>query len=195
METNDQAEAQQEVEALDTEVEALEAETDEVQDTTNWKAKHDEIVGRLKRAETKLDKLKIDRKAEEKAEVLVKQKTGELDETQLDYLDLKGISESEDIKVLEGIMQKTGMTVRQALKDDYVIKKLEYNKAQREVKEATPSSTRRSSGGGGNDLSLAIAKYEQSGYKELPSDFALRSAVVNAIADRMNPNKPTWRRN
>jgi hypothetical protein len=118
------------------------------------------------------------------------QKTGELDETQLDYLDLKGISEQEDIAIIESIVKKTGVTVRQALKDEYVVAKLEANKANRELKAATPSSTKRSSGGQSNDFQAALAKYEATG--EYPADFALRSAVVDHLVSRNSPNKPAW---
>lgn len=189
-----EAEAQQEVDATEAEVTDLKAETKEVQETTDWKAKYEETEGRLRRAETKLEKSKIEKKAEAKAEAIVKEKTGELDETQLDYLDLKGINEPEDIDAIQKVMLKTGMTVRQALKDDYVQSRLTALKAGREVKSATPSSTKRGGNGGGSDLAIALAKYEQSGYKDLPADFALRSAVVNATADKTNPNKPSWRR-
>lgn len=188
MDTNEQF-TDQEVETLEAEVEELEGETEEVKDTTDYKAKLDEAQGQLKRALKQLEKSKIEKKVEEK----LQQKQGELDETQLDYLDVKGITEQEDIDVVESIVKKTGMTVRQALKDDYVIGKLEKLKAAREVKEATPSATKRGGSGGGNDLALAIAKYEQSGYKDLPSDFKLRSAVINAVTEKSDPNKPSWR--
>lgn len=118
-----------------------------------------------------------------------KSKTGELDETQLDYLDLKGFTEADDIKIIERHVQRTGETVRQALKDEYVLSKLEANKAHREVKDATPSGTKRG-GNQSNDLASALAKFEQTG--ELPTDFTLRSAVVNAKVDKSNSNKPAW---
>ncbi len=170
------------------------------EDATDYKAEalklRDKAIAQRERTKALKKELADTRKAVEIAAGVKKEspvKTGELDETQLDYLDLKGISESEDLKIIERHIKNTGETVRQALKDDYVVKKLEANKSQREVKEATPSSTKRSGSGGGNDLAIALAKYEQSGLKELPSDFALRSAVVNAMAHKMNPNKPSWR--
>lgn len=185
--TNEGEAVQQEVEAAEAEVETLEGETKEVQDTTDWKAKYEEADGKLRRATTKLDKVKIDTKVEK----IVKEKTGELDEAQLDYLDVKGINESEDIDVIQKIVQKTGMSVRQALKDEYVQAKLEKLKATREVKDATPSSTKRS-GTQSNDLAIAIAKFEQSNYQDLPADFALRSAVINAVEAKKGSNRPSW---
>lgn len=186
MANNEGDDAQQEVEAAETEVETLEGETDEAKDTTDWKAKYEEADGKLRRAQTKLDKTKIVKEAEK----IVQKQTGELDETQLDYLDLKGISETEDISLIERHVQRTGETVRQALKDDYVQAKLKANKDKRDVSEATPSSNKRGTSGGSDSVAIALAKFESTG--ELPSDFKLRSAVINAKADKENPNKPSW---
>lgn len=171
------------------------------EDTTDWKAEAQKLRDKAiaQRATTKSlkDQLKEAKAAVESVKAPKQtqdpSKADGLDETALDYLDVKGISEDEDIKVIESIVKKTGMTVRQALKDDFVQAKLTANKAQRDVKAATPSSTKHAGAGQGNELQAAIAKYEQSGYKDLPKDFALRSQVVNAIADKLNPNKPAWR--
>lgn len=119
-------------------------------------------------------------------------KTGELDETQLDYLDLKGISESEDIDVIQAVMKRTGQTVRQALKDDYVQTKLKANSEKRAVANAMPSNTKRGGAGAGMGLEAAIAKYEQTG--EYPSDFELKTQVVNAIVDKQSSSVPSWRK-
>ena len=181
MTTND------EVKDVDNEVEVEAAEVETDTDSTDWKEKYEETTGRLKRLETKLEKLKVEKKAEEIVEK--RSKTDELDESQLNYLELKGYSEDDDINVIQRHVQRTGETVRQALKDDYVIAKLEANKVKREVGEATPSSTKRSGQGSVDDLASAIAKFEQTG--KLPSDFALASKVTNAITDRAS-NKPSW---
>lgn len=117
-------------------------------------------------------------------------KAGELDETQLDYLDLKGITDDAEIEVIQKVMRTTGLTVRQALKDDYVQAKLEGMRKEREVKSATPSATKRS-GSQLGEIEAAIAKFEQSNV--LPDDFALRSAVINAVYERSNTNKPGWK--
>ena len=172
------------------------------EDTTNWKAEaqklRDKAIAQRERTKTLKLKLADKEKAIEALATGSKKaepsNTGELNETQLDYLDLKGVSEAEDVKIIEDIVKKTGMTVRQALQDEYVKAKLTANKTQREVKDAIPSSTKRSGQAGGNDLQLALAKYEQSGYKDLPDDFALRTAVINAMTERSNPNKPAWHR-
>ena len=162
---------------------------------TETEAKNRQLFERAKKAEgfvlkdghwTKADK------PEPKPDVTVapKASTGELDETQLDYLDLKGIGESEDIKVIQEVMSKTGKSVRETLKDSYVVAALKDNQAQRDVRAATPSGNKRSGGGQVDGLDLAIAKFEQTG--ELPADFKLRAAVVDAKYQKESGNKPSW---
>ncbi len=185
-------------ETLDLPAEPAEGE----EDLTDWKAEaqklRDKAIAQRERTKSLKQQLKDKVNAIEALATTQKKaeptKTGELDETQLDYLDLKGISEAEDIKIIEDIVKKTGMTVRQALKDDYVIKKLEANKATREVKDATPGSTKRAGSGQTDSFELALAKYKQSNFDpdSLPSDFTLRSKIVNAIAEETSPNKPGW---
>lgn len=129
-------------------------------------------------------------KPETKTETKVEPKaTGELDETALDYLDLKGVTEQEDIDIIESVIKRTGQTVRQALKDDYVVAKLKANQDKRAVQQAMPSGTKRG-GDQSQGLEAAIAKFERTG--ELPKDFALKTKVVNAIVDKENTNKPSW---
>jgi hypothetical protein len=113
----------------------------------------------------------------------------ELNDAQLNYLDVKGVYEPEDISIVETFVQKTGKTVREALRDDYVTSKLQSNKTAREVQEAMPSGSKRG-GNSGNDLASAIAKYEATG--TLPTDFGMRSAVINAFVDKGHKNKPSW---
>lgn len=113
----------------------------------------------------------------------------ELNDAQLNYLDVKGVYEAEDIKIVETFVQKTGKTVREALRDDYVTSKLQSNKTAREVQEAMPSGSKRG-GNQANDLASALAKYEATG--TLPTDFTTRSAVINAFVDKGHRNKPSW---
>jgi len=169
-------------------------ETTEVADL---KQKNRELFARAKKAEGFVLKDGHWTKAEKPAskpegEVEPKAKTGELDETQLDYLDLKGISESEDVDIIQKVMQRTGQTVRQTLKDEYVQEKLKANQAKREVELATPSGTKRSGGGAVDNFDIALAKFEQTG--ELPKDFAIRSKIINAKVDKENNSLPSWHR-
>jgi hypothetical protein len=143
------------------------------------------------RERTKILRQEMAKLAKKPAEVKTEptKTAGELDDTQLDYLDLKGITESEDIAIIQKVMQRTGQTVREALKDDYVQTKLKANTEQRAVQNATPSGTKRS-GTPAQGLDQALAKFEQTG--ELPQDFQLRAAVVNAKMEKSNTNKPSW---
>lgn len=165
-------------------------ELDDVEetDTTDWKAEAQKLREKAiaQRERTKLLKEQVKALTPKKEEAPAK--TGELDETQLDYLDVKGITDQDEIDIISKVIAKTGQTVRQALKDDYVTSKLEALRADKAVKDATPSSTKRS-GNQQGDLAGAIAKFDANG--ELPNDFTLRSAVVNAISSR-SQGKPNW---
>ena len=165
---------------------------EELTTETDWEAEAKKARGIAQRALTKIKKLSETKvKVEPKVEpVKEEQKTGELDETQLDYLDLKGISEDEDVNFIQKVMKNTGQTLRQTLKDEIVVAKLDANKKAREVKDATPSSTKRGGGGGTTSVDAALAQFDQTG--KFPADFELRSKVVDALVARDNPNKPSW---
>jgi len=177
----------QEVADVQEEVETLEEATTEEQETTDWKAKYEETQARLKRAETKLEKSKIDKKVEK----VLEEKNSTLDETQLDYLDLKGISDPEEVELVHNIMLKSGKSLRETLKDDYVLTKLSNLRKDKEKLDATPGATRRSGGGEINTVDYWYARYEQTG--QLPKDFALRSEVINRKVEAESTNKPSWR--
>ncbi len=177
----------------------VEEDLSALDDTTDWKAKAEELEQKRRedgiKARERTKALKAQLADLKPKEVTPKPEskpaTGELDDTQLDYLDLKGITEEEDIEVIQKVMLKTGQTVRQALKDDYVIAKLKDLKVQRDVKNATPSATKRSSNQT-NNLDYWINKFEQTG--ELPPDFETRSAVINAQESKNDVSKPKWQR-
>lgn len=121
-------------------------------------------------------------------------KTGELDDTQLDYLDLKGVTEDEDIAVIKSVMQKTGQTVRQALKDDYVVAKLRDLKVARDVKTATPSATKRSGQQATDNVDYWFQKYEASG--ELPKGMpaGMASKLIDRKASQEDVHTPHFAR-
>lgn len=121
-----------------------------------------------------------------KAEV----KTGELGDSDLNYLDLKGVSEDDEVAVIQSFVQKTGQSVRLALKDEYVQAKLASIRAKKEVEKATPSSTKRT-GNQSSDLATAQARFEQTG--ELPDDFELRAQIVDRVTQDKSSIAP-WRR-
>lgn len=176
--------------SLDKEETVVDTETEQVEEETTDEPSSTELMARLKRAESKIERMKLNQQVDKKVEKYIEKKASELDETHLAYLELKGIAEPEDIKIIERHVARTGETVREALKDEYVMAKLDANKSTREVKGAMPSSTKRPTAGQTNDIALAIAKFEQTG--RLPDDFALASAVTNAIEQKSNSNKPAW---
>ena len=119
-------------------------------------------------------------------------KTGEIDKADYAYFAAKGYDEDEDIEFLQDKMKKWNLNSREILKDEDVLAKLKGMKLEREVKAATPGSTRRSQADTGvSNIDYWIAKFERTG--EYPADFDLKSAVVNAMVDKSNPNKPSWR--
>lgn len=128
----------------------------------------------------------------ETTKVEPKATTGELDETQLDFLELKGVTEDDDLSVIKSVMTRTGQTLRQTLKDEYVVSKLEANKKQREVQNAMPSSSKRSGGGELNNVDYWVAENEKSG--KLPDDFELRKKVIEAKVAQSSDTTPPWRR-
>lgn len=170
------------------------------EDSTDYKAEalklRDKAIAQRERTKALKKELSDTKKAVEIAAGLKKeptqaQKTDELSETQLDYLDLKGVSDADDIDVVQKVMQRTGQTVRQALQDDYVVQKLAANKAKREVQDATPGNTKRG-GAQGSDLATAIAKFKETG--QLPDDYAFATKVADAVANQNNDRLPPWQR-
>jgi len=167
---------------------------DELTTDTDWEAEAKKARGIAQRLRTKLTKAteKKVEKVEPKVEPVKKEpNASELDETALDFLDLKGFTEDEDITLIENIVAKTGLTVRQALKDEYVVSKLKINKEAREAKAGTPEGVKRG-GAQGDSLDVAMAKYESTG--EYPDDFELRSKVVNKLEEKSSTNVPSYRK-
>ena len=118
---------------------------------------------------------------------------GELTETQLDYLDVKGITDDEDIALIQSVMNRTGLTVRKALTDTYVQSTLKENQDARAAKNATPTSTRRTGQSENDSVEYWLAENERTG--KLPDNFELRTKVIDAKQARAGDDKtPPWRR-
>lgn len=178
--TDEQVQLEAEVETIDPV--ALKERLDKIEETNR------QLFERAKKAEAKLLKEKV----EKKVESVLEQKAGELDETQLEYLDLKGIRDDDEIEIIKSVIKKTGMSLRSAINDDYVQTKLAHLKRDKEKLDATPGATRRTGGSEINTVDYWVARYEQKG--ELPKDFELQSQVFNKLIDAHNTNKPAWRR-
>lgn len=172
---------------INAEVEVTEEVAEPVEETKVEKPKRtpeEELAyyeGRAKRLRKDLG-LEIPEKPKNEAP-----KTSNLDETVLDFLDLKGITEDEDIDLIKNVMAKTGQTVRQALKDDYVQSKLNDLKKAREVKSATPSSTKRAGQQATDNVDYWYQKYEATG--ELPKGMP-KGMAVKLIQRRTEAEDP-----
>ncbi len=190
MDENEPQEVATEAEAEDTSTED-EATEDTTEDAPQPPKREETLEQRRSRLQRELKQTEKKLGVPDEKPNLVKTHTGELDETQLLVLDTKGISEEEDIDLIQNVMQRTGQSLPQVLKDEYVTSKLAANAKTRQVSDATPSSTRRG-GAVSVNLDALIAKAERTG--EMPADFETRVKVVEALAAKTNPNKPRWHR-
>lgn len=153
-----------------------------------------QLFERAKTAEGGLKELKEKIKTLEEASPepikVAPEPKSELDNGDYALLTAKGIEDEDEIDFIHKRMTKWDMNLREVLKDEDVQSKLKAMRQEREVKNATPSSTKRG-GGQSNDFDLAYAKYEQTG--KLPDDFDLRLKVVNAKLAKEEGNKPSWK--
>ncbi len=181
-------------EALELPAEPAEGE----EDTTDWKGEaqklRDKAIAQRERTKT-IKKERDDAKKALETFAKVKTpetqpKTGELSEAQQDFFELKGYDDDQ-VEVFRKIMEKTGMSHREVIKDDYAISKVKAIQAKKEVEGATPSSTKRA-GGQVGDVASAAAKFKETGV--LPDDKALADAVVDSIAKAGNDRLPPWQR-
>ena len=180
MDTNE-PEVTEEVEATEEVEEVIEDSDDPA--VLKARIKKLEEKARAQRERTKIVKQQL-KKTEDKK--------GELDNADFALLAVKGYENEEDIEFIQDKMQKWNKSLREILRDQDVIDKLKGMKIERDVKSAMPSATKRSSAGQLDNLDYWITKHEQTG--ELPDNFELRSAVINAKMNKSNPTLPPWRR-
>lgn len=141
-------------------------ETQETVDSTDWKAKAEELQGRLKRAETKLSKNTTSDKAPSK--------TGDFDYGQKAFLVANGVKSSDEMSLVKDIMKDTGKSLDQVLESKYFTKELEELREARRTSQAIPNSSKRSTNSSRDSVEYWVAK------GELPTDRELRSKVVKA---------------
>lgn len=161
METNDQTNGQ----PNSVENKAAEGETD-------WKAEAEKWRGRAHRAKKRLEKLQTAKpdKTEDKP------KTNDLDYGQLSYLAVKGYETEEELGFIKKMMEKTGMSLKETIADEYVQNRIAGMRETKATKDATPSSTKRSATSGKDTVDYWLAKGELP-----PADqVQLRRDVLNA---------------
>lgn len=146
---------------------AEETQADETE-ATDWKAKYDEAQGRLRRAETKLSKVKAEEPKAEKQP----SKSDELDYGQKAYLVANDIKAQDEVKLVREVMKDTGKTLEQVLESKYFQAEIKEMRELKKSADATPSKSNRSNISAKDDVEYWISK------GELPEDRTLRSKVV-----------------
>ena len=148
---------------------------------------------RLARFERQAKQLRKKLGKEEKPEVKkeeAEQPTGELDNADYALLAAKGYEEDDEIGIISKYMKKWDLTLREVLKDEDIKDRILKLRRDKDVKNATPSGTRRG-GSQSESLEVAMAKFEKDG--TLPKDFDLKIKVIEAIEAKENTNKPRWK--
>lgn len=106
------------------------------------------------------------------------EKPNELDFGQKAFLKSYGVSGSDELALVKQF-QDRGFALDTIVEDEVFTSKLNNLREAKASANAIPKSKPRSGTTGTTDVDLAIAKYKESG--ELPSDFATRNKVVDAI--------------
>jgi uncharacterized membrane protein YgaE (UPF0421/DUF939 family) len=131
------------------EVDLVEAEN---KDTTDWKQKHDELAARLKRAETKLTKTKIEKEVEKKSQGL--------DRMDRAILRVEKITAEDEVSLVEDLMKETGKSLEQVLESKFFQHELKELRDARATKEATPSASKRAGQSPRSEVDYWLAKGE-----------------------------------
>lgn len=110
--------------------------------------------------------------------------TGKPSESDLNYgekafLKTYGIQGSDELALVKNFVSRTGDDLDTIVSDDIFLGKLNNLRQARESANAIPKGKNRSGQTGITDIDLAVAKYKETG--ELPTDFATRNKVVDAI--------------
>ncbi len=106
--------------------------------------------------------------------------SNELTDGQIAILRTEGIKTKDEIALVQEIMSETGKkNVLDVLDSGYFQSRLGEFRETKESANAVPKGKGRSGQTGSTDVDLAIAKYKEDG--SLPSDFATRSKVIQAL--------------
>lgn len=149
-------------------------------DTTDWKAKAQELKGIAKRRATLLSKAKeklahraeVNPKEPPPAKPQDKKQSSEFDYGQKAFLKASAINASEYDFVLE-VMNATGKSLDDVLESKYFQAELKEKREAEASENAVPSGTKRTSNTQKDTVDYWIAK------DALPEDFELRKKVVN----------------
>ncbi len=171
-------ETTEETEKTETEETTEESTTDAKEETKAEKPK-ETLEQKKVRLEGQLKRVKKDLGETEEAKA-EPSKPRELDDAAYAILAVKGYENEEDISFIEKQMKKWDMPIREILKDEDMVARLSSMKKAREVKAATPSSTKRSGQGIKDDVDFWYQKYEHEG--KLPS--GMPSGMAEKLVSR-----------
>jgi hypothetical protein len=134
--------------------------------TIDWKAKAEELQGRLKRAETKLSKAP-------KAEAKSPSTSDGLDYGMKALLRAEGIKGDAETKLVQQFMSETGKDIEQVLDSKFFKSELEEMRELARTEAATPSGKR-----SGNTTVDSVEYWLTKPIEDVPKE--MRTKVVNA---------------
>ncbi len=116
--------------------------------------------------------------------------TGELDDTEALILEVKGVVETDEVSLYEKWKKDTGRKPREILNNDIFKKELAELRKERVVKDATPTSTKRSGQQSTDNEDYWFQKYEATGElpKNMPKGMAIR--LVNRRSGEYSRTNP-----
>lgn len=160
--------------AADETSEVAEEKSDE---TTDWKARAEELEQKAIKQREKTKELKA-KLSEFEASVPTK-KSNDFDYGQKAFLKTYGISGADELALVKTWTDRTGDSIDTLVTDELFNMKLKALREAKAVKEAIPISTNRSASQVSNKLDYWLEKYNQgTPLKEVP--FEIRNEVLNA---------------
>lgn len=150
-----------------------------------------EKLARVERMRQKyMKELGIEEKKEKVEPESESKKTGELDNGDYAYLATKGIDEDDPrIDFIKEKLVKWNVPLRELMKDEDIQSKLKSLKIERDVKSATPSSTKRASAGASDNEDYFYSKYIQSGKLPETMPAGMAEKLVNRRYQESNPRQ------
>lgn len=156
--------------------EVLELEKEPQEPEIDLEARVKKLEGINNRLKTRLDKMKNATDTEPVKEATKEKEVGKLGETELMYLETKGIEDEEQLEFIQRFMNRNGESARTAIKDPYVKSHLKLLKEKKDVAAATPTSPKHI--GSSSSRKDSVDYWLKKG--GVPEDLALARKVVNA---------------
>lgn len=172
----------------ETKVETTEEKVEETEESERQEAseaKRARVEGSLKRMAKDLRELGGDPESLlgiKKTEKTSK-KSNDLDFGEKAFLISNGIK-GEEMEFVKGLSKRTGLSLDEAVTDDYVQLKLKSYREERASERAVPSGTKRSSGSAKDSVEHHLEKYENGTQELMDMPFDMRAKVLTAKIDK-----------